>query len=223
MTVPTPAAPTTSNRNRTIALVVAALVVIATVAGAFALGRSSSDTPSPNASTTTPTPPATSTQASLAVNGCLGGPDPTLAIGSVFSAPLTPAGAVEFTATLLRWIGDSKKTSDQLNTIGPKLIAPDLMRSISASSSGPETTVSTRDSVYSVTNVSKNSAVVNLIVTTTSGEQTLEGGGPYTLGVRDGHWYVTKVLTPGRAGDERSVRTLENIRATGTPLPGGCG
>lgn len=226
-----PTHPDTHNRRRTLVLAVAAVVVIVAVIVAFLVGRGSTTKKTQAVSTTSttssaPFPPASS-QAALNVNGCLGGPDPTLAIGSAFTAPLTPTGAVEFTATLLRWLGDSTKTADQINTIGPKVVAPDLVSRLRSSAApGTTTAISTENSIYRVQTKTGNSAVVQLLVTykttTASGTQTQQAGGPYNLGVKDGHWYLKNLGTPARAGDARSTREIKEIQMSGSPMAGGC-
>lgn len=231
-----PAHPTTGNRRRTIAVAVAAAVVIAVVVAvvvaAFVLGRSSGTKPQPAAATTAttaPSTPATSGQTPLSVNGCLGGPDATLAIGSVFNAPLTPAGAVEFTATLSRWLGDSTKDGAQYDQIAPKLMSADLVKRYKTIAPGGHTTsLSTATSAYKVSGFTPQKVTVEMssVVTITDGgglQRGQYGAGPFTLTAKGGHWILSAVPAPGQEGAPGAQRALDEFRLSATPLVGGCG
>lgn len=230
MTTPAPS-PATDSRRRTIILVVAAAVVIVVVVIAFVLGRSSGTKAEPTATTTTtpaPSSPSTGTPSSL-VNGCLGGPDASLAIGSVFNAPLTPAGAVEFTATLLRWLGDSTKDGAQYDQIAPKLMSADLVKRYKTiAPDGQTTSLSTQTSVYKVIGFTPQRVTVAMssVLTFTDGagsQKTQDGAGDFSLTAKGGHWVLSYVPAPSNEGDARSRQALKEIQRGSTSLTGGCG
>lgn len=229
----TPSAQPAGGSTRRVLLAIGVLVIIVAVVVAFLLGRGSSKTATkPPASTTTGTTQpttVTSTQAPLNVNGCLGGPDPTLAIGSVFTAPLTPAGAVEFTATVSRWLVDSTKTSAQYTQIAPKLMSPDLVtRYTTVAPAGQTTSLSTEGSVYKVSGFTPQKVTVTMssvvTITDNSGlQRTQDGVGDFTLTAKDGHWTFSDVPPPGQEGSAGSQQTIDEMEKGSTPLPGGCG
>lgn len=223
--------PDTSNHRRTVVLAIAAVVVIVAVIVAFLAGRgSTTKTPQALPATSSSAPkPTPSSQAALNVNGCLGGPDPTLAIGSVFTAPLTPAGAVEFTATVSRWLVDSTKDRAQYDQIAPKLMSADLVkRYTTIAPDGQTTSLSTQTSVYKVSGFTPRKVTVTMssVVTITDNnglQRTQDGVGDFTLSAKAGHWTFSDVPPPGREGGAGSQRTIDEMKKGSTALPGGCG
>lgn len=205
--------------------IVIVLAVVATLLTAWGVIRGDlrfGDSPVPAATVASPAAPSTGTAGSDA-RGCLGGENAEAAVlVAQEKAPLTPAGAAEFTATLIRWTWIYPRTKP-LKEDGVKLWAPDIVAEADKprwpnASNGDSAYASFIDGHYLIESVSADTAVVSvqfISVYSSAGGQmdTNSSAVEVTVKAVDGRW---------RLGGGRKHRQPDDIIAQGQSYRQGC-
>ncbi len=218
-------------------VLIALLAAIALVAVAVAVfGRRGqtivlppAPAPSQSAISAMPTPEPSSLASSAApvtlADGCLGG---VLELdGAVLAAqrqaPLTPAGAASFTATLVRWAfaapapAYQAATAEQIMTANATGAA---VRSLSSSKDLANSADALDFSAgkYYVESFTGDSAIVSYLA---GGTGTLNGA-PVDPGVVGGTVYLKAVNGTWHYQDRTAQRSIEDLQRMGVPYSGGC-
>ena len=230
---PGPSAPMSTGKKITLAaaavivVAVAAVVITLLVRGKHTDSRSTA----PSASSPSGSPSASQPDGP---NGCVGGSDPTTAISTAFDEPLNERGAVQFTATLFRWMQDSNTSTEQLRNVGPRLSSQailDVFNNVPRNlPSGSHVGFSTKNSHALVKSfdATKGSASLVLTGTRTGHDATRsvekEMAVVVALTSKDGHWFLNDSGMGSYGKGEQGFSAANNdARAHGTPLAGGCG
>ncbi len=216
-------------------VLIALLAIIALVAVAMAVfgrqGRTVVLPPAPAASpaTTSPAAPSASSTSPPAsgtlADGCLGG---VLELDQAVltaqgQAPLTPAGAASFTATLMRWAFAGPPPAQQAVTAQQVLTGdatPAARRSLSGSKDfqGSAGTLNFNSGKYYVESFNGRTAVVSYLA---SAAPTVNGvpqgsvllSGAVQLQAVNGTWHYH---------DLTGNRSIEDLQGVGVPYSGGC-
>lgn len=209
----------------------AAVALVAVTVTVFALrGDEDRATPPPAGVTQAPSttasasPSATGTAETVA-DGCLGGASELdqAVVTAQEQAPLTPAGAAAFTATLMRWAFASPPPPFQART-AKRILAKDATNaardSLSGTENGEGTTVTLdfSDGRYYVEASTPTTAIVSFRAT---GHTTIEGA-PQPAVLLGGSVHLRAVNGLWRYRDLTDERSLEDLERVGVPYPGGC-
>lgn len=229
---PTPITPPTKPRPWGPIIAAAVVVVLVLGAGVVWFSRSHNDHPKAAASASSGSGAASSTpvqqpapvagSTAKGVNGCLGGPDPSTAINDAMKAPITPAGAVSFTATLMRWAYLSSRPVSDLDKIGTKVMPSSLVTNFKVAQgrlrSGESLWVDMTKSHYSVRFSGKSALVTMDFIAHAQGGSYGDGqdaalfGTMHLVATKDNRWFLKSVT---KSSSRAAIEALPN-------LPGGC-
>ena len=220
-----------SSKGRVLAWTVIVLVIgLVAVAAGFFLGRGTDSKPKANGAAST----SSSSDAQPAgPNGCVGGKDPSTAISTAFDEPITKRGAIQFIGTTLRWLNTTDTDREQLDSVGPKLVAKEPLEHYKAvnesGSSANKFTYTTEHAKAWVSSFDAKEGTATVVfygeaVKETPAEvTTLELPHVVYLTKSDSHWMI-KEASPGSYGEGEAARKkmLADLEANGVALVGGC-
>lgn len=208
-----------------IAIVSAAIAVFASRGRQVIVLPPEPTTPSASAAAT-PSPAASTSAAPVTLaDGCLGGATDLdrAVLTAQRDAPLTPAGAASFTATLVRWVYAAPPPPYQEVT-AEQVLAGDATTAVRQSLSGSKdlrgSTVSIdfADGRYYVESFDGRSAIVSYVASAAS----TQGGVPLDRAIIGGAAHLESLNGTWRYRDRSAERTIEDIQRVGTPYSGGC-
>jgi len=206
-----------------LALVLAVIVAVVAVAVFAGRGHDTTSQPQPGPAAAGPAP--NNGPGGTLADGCLGGRadlDQAVLIAQK-QAPLTPAGAAAFTATVMRWSFETPSPANQAAT-AQQILAPDATPAAKQSLSstvdrqGWTASISTLAGSFYIESFTNSSATVSLRL---GGTGTKDGVStdPAVLG---GTMYLEAVAGVWRYRDHTYGRPLAEMDQIGTPYAGGC-
>ena len=174
--------------------------------------------------TSTPTPSALPQAVTLA-DGCLGGATDLdrAVLTAQGDAPLTPAGAASFSATLVRWVYAAppppfqKVTAQQVLT-GDATSAVRQSLSSAKDLQGSTVSIDFTDGRYYVESFDGRSAIVSYVASAAS----TQDGAPLGRAIIGGSAHLEAVNGTWRYRDRSAERTIADIQRIGSPYAGGC-
>jgi len=202
-----------------LAVVAAVLTIWGVIRGDLRFGGAPL-TPAPTASS--PATPSTGT-AAVGARGCLGGENAeAAALVAQQQAPLTPTGAAEFAATLIRWYFIYPRTKP-LTADGAKLWEPGIDKQLTTpqwpnASNGDSAYASFINGHYLIESATSDTVVVSIqytsVYNTANGQmKTQYMTSESTLQVVEGRW---------RLSSAREYRQAPEVIANGRPFVRGC-
>lgn len=221
-----------ASKGRVLAWAAVVLVLgLVAVAAGFFLGRGANTTQPPKSSGST-APTSSGGAQPDGPNGCVGGKDPSTAIATAFDEPISKRGAIQFTATTLRWLTTTETDAQQLSSVGPKLVAKAPLEHYTkvneAGGEGEKLTYSTAHSRAWVSDfdpAGKATVVFfgEMVEESNTRIVTRELPQVVTLKKQGSHWFMSET-GPGHygRGDAAKERLLSDLESKGVALAGGC-
>lgn len=206
--------------------IVAAAIAVFTARGKQVIVLPPSPTPAVASAGPTPSssPSASISDATLA-DGCLGGATELdrAVLTAQRDAPLTPAGAASFTATLVRWATATPPPPYQAQT-ARQVLAGDATPAATRFPSGSHAlpgavgSIDFADGRYYVEAFDGRSAIVSYVGTGTATQDGVPQGSGYLAGAthlvaQNGTWHLA---------DISAERDLTDLLRVGSPYAGGC-
>ena len=229
---PPPVTQRASSKRRILTWTAIFLVIgLVAVAAGFFLGRGANTTQPPKSSGSTPTTSSGGAEPD-GPNGCVGGKDPSTAIATAFDEPISKRGAIQFTATTLRWLTTTETDAQQLSSVGPKLVAKEPLEhytKVNDAGSGDEkltySTAHSRAWVSDFDPAGKATVVFfgEMVEESNTRVVTRELPQVVFLKKQGSHWFMSET-GPGQygRGEAAKERLLSDLESKGVALAGGC-
>ena len=206
----------------------AAVALVAVAVAVFAVrGRTVAHPASPPSPAASASPSSSASQAATATlaDGCLGGVAELdrAVLAAQRQAPLTPAGAASFTATVIRWAFAGPPPPYQQVTARQVLTdnaSPAARRSLSSTKdlAGSTGGVDFTDGKYYVESFDGDSAIVSYV----GGANPTLNGVPQGAVLLGGAAHLEAVNGTWHYKDLTSERSIEDLQRIGIPYSGGC-